>query len=113
MSLLQAYQQHTCCKPKLVLLPLLPTMQAVSRAEVRLFRPAPPYAHLHTKLPAPQSVQAAHPAASLYLPATHCVHVPPAGPEDPALQVQLVWAGLPAVESESDGQEVHVELTCL
>jgi hypothetical protein len=29
-----------------VLFPLLPTMQAVSRAEVRLFRPAPPYAHL-------------------------------------------------------------------
>ena len=32
-------------------------------------------------VPAPQSVQAADPVDSLYLPATHAVHVSPSGPE--------------------------------
>ena len=38
------------------------------------------------------------------------MHVPPSGPENPALQVHLVKAGLPADELEFDGQELHVEL---
>jgi hypothetical protein len=33
-----------------------------------------------------QAVQAADPGDVLYLPATHAVHVPPSGPENPALQ---------------------------
>jgi hypothetical protein len=34
-------------------------------------------------------------------------HGPPSGPVDPALQVQLVKAALPAGELEFDGQGVH------
>jgi hypothetical protein len=37
-------------------------------------------------VPVPQSVQSADPVDALYLPATHAVHVPPSGPENPALQ---------------------------
>ena len=40
----------------------------------------------------PQSVQAAEPAMSLCVPATHSVHVPPSGPEYPGLHTQLVCA---------------------
>jgi hypothetical protein len=36
------------------------------------------------------------------------VHVPPSGPVEPALQVQLVKAALPAGELEADGQALHV-----
>ncbi len=61
-------------------------------------------------LPAPQSVQLPLPDAGLYLPATHVVHVPPSGPVNPALQIQLVKAALPAGELEFDGQALHVEL---
>jgi ABC-type cobalt transport system substrate-binding protein len=61
-------------------------------------------------VPAPQSVHAAAPGDVLYFPATQSVHVPPSGPVEPALQVQLVEAALPASELESDGQVVHVEL---
>jgi hypothetical protein len=43
-----------------------------------------------------QAVQAADPADALYLPATHAVHVPPSGPENPALQVHAVKEVLPA-----------------
>ena len=43
--------------------------------------------------------------------ATDSVHgPPPAGPENPALQVQFVKAALPAGEVEFDGQALHVEL---
>ena len=46
-------------------------------------------------VPAAQSLQTAEPVDALYLPATHAVHVPPSGPENPALQVQLVKEVLP------------------
>ena len=52
-------------------------------------------------------MQAADPVDVLYFPATHAVHGPPSGPVDPALQVQLVKAALPAGELESAGQAVH------
>jgi hypothetical protein len=58
-------------------------------------------------VPAAQSLQTAEPVDALYLPATHAVHVPPSGPENPALQVQLVKAALPAGELEFDGQAEH------
>jgi hypothetical protein len=61
-------------------------------------------------LPVPQSVHTADPVNGLYFPATQSVHVPPFGPVEPALQVQLVKAGLPAGELVSDGQARHVEL---
>jgi hypothetical protein len=41
-------------------------------------------------VPTPQSVQVAAPVNVLYFPATHAVHGPPSGPENPALQVQAV-----------------------
>jgi hypothetical protein len=60
-------------------------------------------------LPATQCVHAALPVAPLYFPETHRVHVPPSGPDDPALQMQAAKAELPAVESESVGHPRHVE----
>ena len=44
-----------------------------------------------------------HPAL-LYLPALHAVHVPPSGPHQPALQVQLLKAVLCSGEPEPAGQ---------
>jgi hypothetical protein len=61
-------------------------------------------------VPAPQSVHTADPVDALYFPATHAVHGPPSGLDDPALQVQLVSAALPTCELEFDGQVMHVEL---
>jgi len=61
-------------------------------------------------LPAPQSWHTADPVDALYFPATQSVHVPPPGPVEPALQVQLVKAGLRSGELVSDGQTRHVEL---
>ena len=61
-------------------------------------------------VPAPQSEQVAFPVNTLYFPATHAAHGPPFGPVDPALQVQLVKAVLPAGELEFDGQTLHVML---
>ena len=46
-------------------------------------------------VPVPQSVHAADPVNVLYFPAAHAMHVPPAGPENPALQVQFVKEVLP------------------
>ena len=54
-----------------------------------------------------QAVQAAVPVDALYFPASHAVHVPPSGPENPALQVQCVKEALPAGELEFDGQAVQ------
>ncbi len=62
-------------------------------------------------VPVPQFVHASEPCDALYLPAAQSAHVPPWGPVEPALQVQLVKPALPAGELESDGQGVHVELT--
>jgi hypothetical protein len=60
-------------------------------------------------VPAAQAKQVAIPVFGLYVPATHAVHEPPFAPVDPALQVQLVEAELPAGELEFDGQTLHVE----
>ena len=40
-------------------------------------------------VPVPQSVHTAAPVDVLYFPATHAAHVPPFGPVEPVLQVQL------------------------
>ena len=42
----------------------------------------------------------AAPAPALYLPARHCVQVPPSDPEEPALQIHDIKAELPAGELE-------------
>ena len=55
-------------------------------------------------------MQLAEPVIAVYLPASHAVHVPPSGPVDPALQMQLVTTALPAGELEFGGQSMHVEL---
>jgi hypothetical protein len=49
-------------------------------------------------------VHADAPVASLYVPAPHAVHVPPSGPDQPTLQVQLLKAVLCSGELESAGQ---------
>ncbi len=54
-------------------------------------------------VPAAQSEQVAVPVNALYFPATHAVHEPPSGPENPALQAQLVKPRLPAGELEFAG----------
>jgi hypothetical protein len=46
-------------------------------------------------LPAPQSVHGADPVSTLYFPRTHTVQLK-SGPDEPALQVQVVKAVLPA-----------------
>ena len=51
-------------------------------------------------LPDPQLRHEAAPVTALYLPATHCVHVPPSGPVEPTSQVHAVKAELPAGELE-------------
>jgi hypothetical protein len=61
-------------------------------------------------IPAQQVEQVALPVNDLYVPATHAAHEPPSGPVDPALQVQLVKAELPAGALEFDGQSLHVML---
>ena len=58
-------------------------------------------------VPAPQSVHEADPVAVLYFPATHVAQLPSAGPENPALHVQLVEDKLPTDELEFDGQAVQ------
>ena len=49
-------------------------------------------------------VHAEAPVASLYVPAPHAVQVPPSGPDQPTLQVQLLKAVLCSGELESAGQ---------
>jgi hypothetical protein len=58
-------------------------------------------------IPAPQSVHTADPVDAVYLPATHAVHGPPVGPENPVLQ--MLQLTLPAGEEEFDGQAMHAE----
>jgi len=57
-------------------------------------------------LPATQLLHAACPGAFLYVPAVHCMHIPPAGPVHPALQVQSTSSSLASDELELPG---HVE----
>jgi hypothetical protein len=59
-------------------------------------------------VPAPQSVHAALSVKTLYLPVTQAVHVPPLGPVNPTLQVQLASAVLPAGELTLAGQARQV-----
>ncbi len=86
-----------------VAVPYFPSPQAV-HDESAVCPVATPY------LPSPQSVHTADPVDALYFPATQSAHVPPSGPLEPALQVQLVKTALPASELEADGQARHVEL---
>ncbi len=60
-------------------------------------------------VPAPQSLQTADPVDALYFPATHAVHVPPSGPDDPTLQVQEAKDDPPADELEFGGHARHVD----
>jgi hypothetical protein len=62
-------------------------------------------------VPGRQSVHVAGPVSVLYLPAAHWRHVPPLGPDDPVLHVQLVEAALPAGDDASEDvvQAVHVD----
>jgi hypothetical protein len=53
-------------------------------------------------LPRSQSLQSVSPPV-LYFPAEHSVHVPPGGPDEPALQMQSVKVVLPWVEIEFSG----------
>ena len=59
-------------------------------------------------LPIWQSSHVSDPANSLYFPATHCEHVLPSGPVEPALQVQAVSIELPDGDDEWVGQISHV-----
>ena len=59
-------------------------------------------------VPVPQSVHATLPLLVLYFPATHPVHTPPFGPDDPALQVHTV---LDAAELELAGHAIQVDET--
>ena len=49
------------------------------------------------------------PVKSLYVPAMHGAHVPPSGPEYPALHLQAVNAALCPGEVAFPGQVIHVE----
>jgi hypothetical protein len=53
-------------------------------------------------LPRSQSLQSVS-SPDLYFPAEHSVHVPPAGPDEPALQMQSVKVVLPWVDIEFSG----------
>jgi hypothetical protein len=61
------------------------------------------------KVPGGHSLQGSDPRADsgLYSPATQSVQVPPSGPDEPALQVQLVTAELPAGDVALAGHALH------
>ena len=54
-----------------------------------------------------QFVQTTFPFSAVYVPAIHCVHVPPLVPENPALQEQSVSSLLAAAASEFAGHAKH------
>ncbi len=61
-------------------------------------------------VPASHVLHPADPVDALNHPATHGVHASPLGPEEPALQMQLVKAELPTLPSgvlEFAGQAMH------
>jgi len=58
-------------------------------------------------VPTGQFSHAPGPGAGLYLPAKHSTHVPPSGPEDPALHLQSISSLLPTRECDRSGQAVH------
>lgn len=59
-------------------------------------------------LPDAHSLHALLPVPALNLPATHTSHVPPSGPDEPALHRHADNTELPAADSECAGQLVHV-----
>ena len=61
--------------------------------------------------PSEQATQPEFPVPDLYVPPKHCVHVPPSGPLDPALQMQAATAVLPAGEPEFNGHSVQTVLS--
>ena len=54
--------------------------------------------------PAAHGAQVSLPLRALNVPEAHAVHVSPSGPDQPALQMQLVIAMLPIGELEAAGQ---------
>jgi len=58
-------------------------------------------------VPTGQFSQALVPGLGLYLPAKHSTHVPPSGPDDPALHLQSFSSLLPTSECDRSGQTVH------
>jgi hypothetical protein len=61
-------------------------------------------------LPAAQSVHGTLPVVVLYFPATQAIHEPASGPVNPALQVRLERALLPAGDVLSAGQSMHASV---
>jgi len=57
--------------------------------------------------PAAQLAHAAVPGSFLYEPSGHAEHGPPSGPENPALQVQLLLVVLPGGELEPGGHDMQ------
>lgn len=55
-----------------------------------------------------QSVQAAEPMPSLYLPAAHSEHITPSSPVYPSLHRQLFWRVLPLGDCEFSWHITHV-----
>ena len=53
-------------------------------------------------------MHAVDPADALYLPATHCEHIPTSGPLDPLLHVHSLRAWLPNDDDDREGQLEHV-----
>ena len=60
-------------------------------------------------VPIAQLLHVAGPIIALYCPATHCEHVLPSGPVEPALHVQAVETELPKSEFEYAGHVKHVD----
>jgi hypothetical protein len=58
--------------------------------------------------PASQAAHDAFPVAILYVPARHCVQLPPFAPEKPALQVHAASAELEMGELEPSGHCKHI-----
>jgi hypothetical protein len=79
-----------------------------SRADVTAGTEADEFAP-DEKVPGGHSLQASDPRADsgLYFPAIHSAQVSPSGPDEPALQVQLVTAELPAGDVALGGHALH------
>ena len=60
-------------------------------------------------LPTGQAIHSEEPVSFVYLPATHSTHVPPLGPNEPALHVQSSAESLPGSEYFPAMQSVHWE----
>ena len=60
--------------------------------------------------PSPHELQSGDPVDVVYFPGSHAAHGPPAGPEKPAMQKQLVEFELPGGEEEFAGHCWHVDI---